>query len=122
YPKLKRKQTTSQDQEVQVIVQLSEEPVALEKGKQAIQGNSLSAASENSIRAKINSQQLSFEKGLKQKDITYKKGYTFSDVFNGMALTVKASQLDKLLGIDGVVSIDPDEKRYALETPKKDDT
>src|SRR5699024_6175053 len=53
------------DKEVSVIVQLSEEPVALAKGAKKIQGKSFSQAQESTIKRKVKSQQKKLEKELK---------------------------------------------------------
>lgn len=109
------------DGEVKVIVQLSEEPVALAKGKQTVKGKSFSQKQASTVKNKVLNQQARFEKQLKAEKINYKKGFTYHQAFNGMSLTVNKSELQKLLKINGVVSIHPDEEVHALEV-KKDDT
>src|SRR5690625_4670953 len=68
HPKLLQQgRTLASDTEVSVIVQLSEAPVALEKGKSKLQKRTLSATSKEQIRQKITSQQTEITNKLKQQ-------------------------------------------------------
>lgn len=106
-------QELSGKEEVDVIIQLSEGSVALEKGKKALQGKKLSASEETSILRKVDTQQRGFEKKLSQEKIDYMKSFTYQHAINGVALSMKANDLEKLLEIDGVVSVDIDEEMFA---------
>ena len=109
------------DKKVDVIVQLTEVPVAFEKGKNIIQGKSLSSAKSTNLKKKVISEQARFEKLLKMEKISFKKGFTYNQAFNGMSLTVKADDIEKLANIKGVVSVHPVEEVHALEV-NNDDT
>lgn len=102
------------DDWVDVIVQLSEAPVGLEKGKKLLKGSSFSSSEENNVVQKVQSQQTKFEKELSYKKVNYRKGHTYNKVLNGVSLTIKGKDLEKLLQIDGVVRVDPVEKRYIV--------
>ncbi|SDZ33838.1 Peptidase inhibitor I9 [Evansella caseinilytica] len=115
-------QNVSDDQEVTVIVQLSEEPVALEKGKKTVEGKTFTLAEERRVLNKVNTQQSSFEKEMKSKNIHFSKEFTYNQVFNGMSLTVKGGDVEKLLEIKGVVSVEPDAEVNALEEVTQSDT
>src|SRR5690606_14500578 len=91
------------DDWVDVIVQLSEAPVGLEKGKKLLKGSSFSSSEENNVVQKVQSQQTKFEKELSYKKVNYRKGHTYNKVLNGVSLTIKGKDLEKLLQIDGVV-------------------
>ena len=108
-------QNLSSDKETAVIVQLSEAPVALEQGKKTVEGKTLSGAQAITVKNKVINEQARFEKLLKADNIDYEKGFTYTQAFNGMSLKLKADDIDKLLTIDGVVSVDPDEEVHALE-------
>ncbi|WP_312471361.1 S8 family serine peptidase [Neobacillus sp.] len=110
------------DKEVDVIVQLSEHPVALEKGIKKVQGKSFTASDRENVKKNIKSQQDKFEKQLGNKGIKHKKGFTYSEVFNGMSLKLTAKELKKLLKVEGVVSIEPDTEVHALGEPSKEAT
>ncbi|WP_342578062.1 protease inhibitor I9 family protein [Psychrobacillus sp. FSL K6-2843] len=119
-PKLhKDLQKLSGNQEVAVIIHLSEKPVALEKGISELKGKSLSASQENSIRNKVKAQQTAVKKEINIKKIAMKQGYTFDTVLNGFAAVVKADDLPKLLDVKGVTLVEPDAIVYASEEPQK---
>ena len=59
HPSLKN---VKDDENVSVIVQLSEAPVALEKGKQTFKGKSFTSAKAASVKQKVVAQQAVFEK------------------------------------------------------------
>ncbi|WP_453993423.1 S8 family serine peptidase [Bacillus nitroreducens] len=103
------------DKKVSVIVQLSEAPVALEKGKKALKGQSFSAAQAADAEKKVTAQQAAFEKELKEANIKGIKGHSYQKVFNGLSLTLPAKDIQKLVNIKGVVRVEPDSERYALK-------
>lgn len=100
---------------VDVIVQFSEDPVALAKGTKELGGKALTAAEAKNIESMIVKQHKSFEQQLQKQKIAYKKGHTYKQVLNGVSLTVKGKDLQKLAQFDDVVRIDPDRKVYALQ-------
>ncbi|MFJ8064785.1 S8 family serine peptidase [Psychrobacillus sp. NPDC096426] len=119
-PKLhKDLENLSGNQEVAVIIHLSEKPVALEKGISELKGKSFSAAQENQVRTKVKAQQTSVQKELTVKNIAIKKGYEFDTVLNGFAAVVKANDLEKLLTVQGITLVEPDTIVYASEVPQK---
>ncbi|WP_391207634.1 S8 family serine peptidase [Psychrobacillus sp. L4] len=119
-PKLhKELQNLSGNQEVAVIIHLSEKPVALEKGINELKGKTFSVSQENQVRTKVLAQQASVKKELNFKNINIKQGYTFDTVLNGFAAVVKADDLKKLLTIPGITLVEPDAIVYAMEEPKK---
>ncbi len=108
---------------VNVIVQLSEPPVALEQGKSELAGKVFTSSQANNVLKKVTTQQATFEKELNLKKVNYQKGFTYNQVFNGFSMTVDASELDEILAIPGVVSISVDEERHALEAiPSREGT
>ncbi|MFC5604817.1 S8 family serine peptidase [Sporosarcina koreensis] len=114
-------QGLSGEQEVDVIVHLSEKPVALEKGIKELTGKKFTKAEGASVEKKVNAQHSQVKKSMTANNIKFKEGYSFDTVLNGFAATVKANDLAKLLKINGVVLIEPDEMRYALGNPSKND-
>ncbi|MGE7020700.1 S8 family serine peptidase [Solibacillus cecembensis] len=119
-PKLhKELQGLSGNQDVAVIIHLSEKPVALEKGIHNLSGKAFSSSQERQLRTKVQSQQAFVQKELSIKNINFEQGYTFDTVLNGFAATVKADDLDKLLTIQGITLVEPDTIVHALEQPLK---
>ncbi|QFF98084.1 hypothetical protein PB01_04210 [Psychrobacillus glaciei] len=110
------------DKDVPVIIHLSEKPVALEKGIKEFAGKKFTSSDAASVEKKVNTQQMNVLKELKVKKISFKQGFSYDTVLNGFAATVKADDLPKLLEIDGVVLVEPDEMRYALGEPSKVDS
>ncbi len=112
-------QNLSGNQDVAVIIHLSEKPVALEKGISELKGKAFSITQENAVRAKVKTQQISVKKALTINNIAIKQGYAFDTVLNGFAAVVKADDLDKLLTIPGITLVEPDAIVYASEETKK---
>ena len=108
-------QSVSGNQDVAVIIHLSEKPVALEQGVSQVKGNKFSNARANQVRANVKAQQTKVKKELTAKQVQIKQGYTFDTVLNGFAATVKASDIPKLLTVDGITLIEPDATVYASE-------
>ena len=112
-------QDLSGNQDVAVIIHLSEKPVALEKGISELKGKAFSSSQENQVRAKVKAQQTSVKKELTIKNIAIKQGYTFDTVLNGFAAVVQANDLSKLLTVQGVTLVEPDTIVFASEVPQK---
>ncbi|MGM9951555.1 MAG: S8 family serine peptidase, partial [Lysinibacillus sp.] len=108
-------QNVSGNQDVAVIVHLSEKPVALEQGMSQVRGNKFSNARANEVRSNVKAQQAKVKKELSAKKVQMTQGYTFDTVLNGFAATVKADDLPKLLEIEGITLIEPDATVYASE-------
>ncbi|MFF2753541.1 S8 family serine peptidase [Psychrobacillus sp. NPDC058041] len=105
----------SGNDEVAVIVHLSEKPVALEKGIKELAGKSFSSGEEKKVRDTVNAQQAFIKKEMSNKKISFKEGFSYNTVLNGFSATIKADDLQKLLDIKGVTLIEPDTIMYALE-------
>jgi minor extracellular serine protease Vpr len=114
-------QNLTGDEEVSVIVQLSEMPVAMVKGMNKISGKTFSAATEKNVQQRILTEQQTFEKQLITKIAKARIGFTYSYAFNGMSLKVKASQVKDLLNIEGVTLVEPDLKVRALAERSSDE-
>lgn len=109
------------DEEVSVIVQMSKAPVALAEGAQKIQRRAFGMKKEKNAITKITEQQKKLIKDMNEDDVSFTKHQSYNQVLNGMAITVNAGDLDKLLNMDGVISVDPDEEMHALELPQNDE-
>ncbi|WP_391120097.1 S8 family serine peptidase [Psychrobacillus sp. L3] len=107
------------EEEVAVIIHLSENSVALEKGIKELSGKKFTASDASSAERKVNTQQILVEKEMKAKNISIKEGYSFHTVLNGFGAKVKASDLKKILSIQGVTLVEPDEIRYALDSEEE---
>ncbi|MEK3978670.1 S8 family serine peptidase [Psychrobacillus sp. FSL K6-2836] len=103
------------DEEVAVIVHLSEKPVALEKGIRELAGKSFSKSEASAVKAKVISQQASVKKEMNNNMISYKEIFSYDTVLNGFAANIKASDLVKLLNVNGVTLVEPDTTVYAME-------
>jgi minor extracellular serine protease Vpr len=106
------------DEEVSVIVQFTEPPVALLKGKSKLAGKPFTSTMEKNAKNKVVAQQQKFESTLKTEGLKAKFGHKYNYTFNGMALTVKASQLDEIAALPGVQLVEPDLEVHALEDKK----
>lgn len=121
-PKLhKDLQDISGNEEVPVIISLSENPVGLEKGINKLKGSQFTSAQERIVKDRVIQQQAAVTRDMKLKGISFEKGFSFDTVLNGFAAKVKASDLKKLLEIKGVALVEPDTTVYALEDPKSPD-
>ncbi|MDX5474935.1 MAG: S8 family serine peptidase, partial [Bacillaceae bacterium] len=105
------------DKEVSVIVQLNEMPVALVKGINKLEGKSFSKASEQGVKNKVAAQQKKFERELNKMGIKAQVGFTYTSAVNGMSLKMKASDVAKLVEVEGVVLVEPDLEVQALANP-----
>jgi minor extracellular serine protease Vpr len=110
------------DEEVAVIVQLSESPVALEEGKATLSGKKFTATMARQAKEKVEAQQKLFEKQLGTKGVKAKVGFKYNFTFNGMSLKVKANQLAELASLDGVLLVEPDLEVHALGEVNPSDT
>ncbi len=110
-------QSLSGDEEVAVIVHLSEKPVALEQGIQELAGRTFTSSDADTAKAKVNAQQTFIKKEMNANKISFTEGFTYTNVLNGFSATVKAADLQKLLAIKGVTLIEPDAEVYAFEDP-----
>lgn len=121
-PKLhKDLQDKSGNELISVIIHLSENPVALEKGINELKGKTLSNTKIKEIRDKIKRQQTSVDKELIAKGIQIQKGFAYDTVLNGFSAKVKADDLKKLLDIRGITLVEPDAIVYATEEDKQTD-
>ncbi len=111
-------QALSGEQEVAVIIHLSEKPIALEKGIKELAGQSFTNSDATRVEKNVKAQQASVKKEMSANKISFKEGYSYATVFNGFAATVKANDLSKLIQVDGVVLVEPDEIRYTLDIPE----
>jgi len=106
-------QNLSGNEEVGVIIHLSEKPVSLEMGISKLHGKTLSTTEEANITKKVQQQQASVMKEMTLKNISFKKGFSYDTVLNGFSATVKESDLAKLANIPDVTLIEPDTTVYA---------
>ncbi len=121
-PKLhKDLQDKSGNELIPVIIHLSENPVALEKGISELKGKTLTNTKISEIRNKITRQQSTVDKEIKAKGIKLQKGFAYDTVLNGFAAKVKADDLKKLLDITGITLVEPDTIVHALEADKPTD-
>ncbi|MCH7321838.1 S8 family serine peptidase [Solibacillus sp. MA9] len=115
-PKLhKELQGLSGNQGVDVIIHLSEKPVALEKGIHNLSGKAFSSSQEKQVRTKVQAQQNFVLKELALNNINIQQGYTFDTVLNGFSAKVKADDLEKLLTVQGITLVEPDTIVHASE-------
>jgi len=110
-------QGLSGNEEVAVIVHLSEKPVALEQGIQELAGKTFTRADAAKAETKVQAQHTFFKKEINAKKIALKEGYSYNTVLNGFSATVRADDLKKLLDIKGVTLIEPDAEVHAFEDP-----
>ncbi|HJF31987.1 MAG TPA: S8 family serine peptidase, partial [Sporosarcina psychrophila] len=108
--------TTGNDQ-VAVIVHLSEKPVALEQGIKELAGGTFTAAEATAVKKKVKTQQTAMKKEMQVKNIKFNEKFAYDTVLNGFSATVNAEDLEELLTIKGVTLIEPDTEVHAYEAP-----
>ncbi|MHC0037553.1 S8 family serine peptidase [Pseudoneobacillus sp. C159] len=115
-------QNLTGDEEVAVIVQLSEPPVAMVEGISKLSGKKFTATMEKEAKQKVTAQQQIFEKQMITKGLNAKVGFKYNYAFNGMSLKLKASQVAELMNLKGVQLVEPDEEVHALGKVAPSDT
>ncbi|MFC5604848.1 S8 family serine peptidase [Sporosarcina koreensis] len=108
-------QNVKGNQQVPVIIHLSEKSVGLQKGIHKLQGKGFSKAQANQTKQKVRNQQAAAKKEMVIKGIQFSEGFSYDTVLNGMSGTVKADDLPKLLEVNGVTLVEPDTIVYAFE-------
>lgn len=108
-------QNVTGNQQVPVIIHLSEKSVGLQKGIHKLAGKSFSNAQAQQAKSKVRNQQAAAKKEMVIKGIQFNEGFSYDTVLNGMSGTVKADDLPKLLEVEGVTLVEPDTIVYALE-------
>ncbi|MFD1861945.1 S8 family serine peptidase [Planococcus chinensis] len=115
-------QKISGNKTVGVIVHFTEKPVGLERGIRSLQGKAVTAAQTDTIEAQVGKQQAAAKTAMNQQGIAFTEGQSYSTVLNGIATTVKASDLPKLLKIKGVAFVEPDRQFRTLAAPSNSNT
>lgn len=102
---------TSSSREINVIVQLSNEPAAV--GKFAAQMG-IRSMSPSSLESAASREQTSFEDEVRKIGIPLKVNYRYNTVLNGMEVTVPANRIPELAAIPGVKSIYENKTYYSV--------
>ncbi|WP_316044285.1 S8 family serine peptidase [Saccharococcus sp. Marseille-Q5394] len=111
-------QNVKGNQQVPVIIHLSEKSVGLQKGIHKLAGKSFSNAQAQQAKSKVRNQQAAVKKEMAIKGIKFNEGFSYDTVLNGMSGTVKADDLPKLLEVNGVTLVEPDTIVHAFDTGK----
>ena len=111
-------QNVTGNQQVPVIIHLSEKSVGLQKGIQKMNGKAFTNSQAQQAKQKVRNQQAFVKKEMAIKGIKFNEGFTYDTVLNGMSGTVKADDLPKLLEVKGVTLVEPDTIVYASELGK----
>lgn len=111
-------QNVTGNQQVPVIIHLSEKSVGLQQGIQKLNGRSFSSAEAQQTKRKVRNQQAAAKKEMVIKGIQFNESFSYDTVLNGMSGTIKADDLPKLLEVNGVTLVEPDTTVYALELNK----
>ncbi|EHB54602.1 S8 family serine peptidase [Paenibacillus lactis] len=93
---------------VNVIVELSEEPVALSEGISSLQGKSFSSSEEKKVREAVQLEQQTFIRNLDRNQIDYTISNEYHYALNGISLEVNSDQLEALAEQPGVLGVYPD--------------
>ncbi|WKA57829.1 S8 family serine peptidase [Planococcus shenhongbingii] len=109
------------EKEVNVIVHLSQRPVALEQGIQASEGKAISQAQVGAVKAAVVAQQTAVKTQIQSQQLSVKEGYSYNTVLNGFSAKVKAGDLKKLLAIKGVLLIEPDTRVQLIPVVPKEE-
>ncbi|WP_160117562.1 S8 family serine peptidase, partial [Filibacter tadaridae] len=111
-------QGLSGNEQVDVIIHLSEKSVALEQGIKNLAGKTMTTSQMAKVKKNVNAQQAVVNKEMMSKNISFEKGFSFDTVLNGFAAKVKAGDLEKLLDVEGVTLVEPDATVYAMQDSK----
>ncbi|MCM3744140.1 S8 family serine peptidase [Sporosarcina luteola] len=111
-------QNVTGNQQVPVIIHLSEKSVGLQKGIHKLKGKPFSSAEANQTKQKVRNQHAAVKKEMAIKGIQFKEGFSYDTVLNGIAGTVKADDLPKLLEVKGVTLVEPDTIVHAFDNGK----
>jgi len=95
---------------VSVIVQLSGQPVAAAAGAALDAGRELSAAEKASLRQPLISRQANLKTQLRTLGARVEGSYT--DVLNGVRVSVKANQVQRIAALSGVTKVEPTPTHY----------
>ncbi|WP_422123961.1 S8 family serine peptidase [Planococcus sp. X10-3] len=114
-------QNQSGEEEVDVIIHLSEKPVGLERAMEKSKGKAFSNAKATKVKKNVKAQQATAKKEMRALKLLVKEGYSYDTVLNGFAATVKAKDLEKLLKIKGVTLVEPDVEVHAMEAATNSD-
>src|SRR5699024_4632362 len=109
----------SGNEDVPVIVHLSEKPVALEMGIKKLAGDELSSAETKKIKKEVRAQQTFVKKEMYVNKISFKEGLTYDTVINGSSATGKSVYVIHLLSVEGVTLVEPDVSVYASNHSKR---
>jgi len=110
-PVISPKLNVTSSKVVRVIVQLSNQPVAV--GQYAAEAGVRSFATESTERA-IDSQQAAIVNAAKEQGILLKVNYRYNTVLNGMEVSIPANQIPKLAELPGVKSIYENSVYYTI--------
>ncbi|WP_107842137.1 S8 family serine peptidase, partial [Metasolibacillus meyeri] len=105
----------SGNQRVEVIIHLSENPVALEQGIAELNGETFSMADAAVAKEAVLTQQEAVVREMAGENISFAQNHTFDTVLNGFSAEVRASDLSKLLQIEGITLVEPDVEVHTAE-------
>ncbi|TCZ78757.1 hypothetical protein E0485_06670 [Paenibacillus albiflavus] len=107
---------TGSSDEIRIIVQMQSEPLAASNYASKMGLRSFAGTTEASIK----NEQTTFMKQASLNGINIKKNYEYTNVFNGMEVTVPANQVPQLAQLPGVKAIHVNHTYY--EIPLQDGT
>lgn len=97
----------SMKDKIDVIIHLTDEPVALQKQKTKLMGDHFPTVETVEIEATIALQQQQVIKEMDAKKIYYERIHTYKTVLNAITTIIKSEDIDRLLSINGVLFIEP---------------
>ena len=106
----------SPDAQVNVIVQLSGEPVLVTR-QRLRQEERLTAPALHHQRAELLAAQTRFLDGLRAAGIQAQVGHQYTSLIHGLALTLPQADVDRLAEMPGVRGVFPDYRVHALQPP-----
>lgn len=86
-------------EEMDIIIHLTEEPIVLQK---------------HAARDSVNLQQQQVLNEMNKMNIQYKKIHTYTTVLNAISTIIKSKDIDRILSIKGVLSIEPNRNVKAM--------
>ncbi|MBD7983994.1 S8 family serine peptidase [Sporosarcina sp. Sa2YVA2] len=111
---------TQTNEEIDIIIHLAEEPVAVQKRMAQMNGIPFTEIDEENIEAAINAQQQSVLEEMAAQHIYFKKPHLYKTVLNAISTVIRKKDLDKLSSIRDVMLVEPNAAMEAMSLPSAD--
>lgn len=105
------------NEEIDIIIHLAEEPVAVQKRNSEMNGTKFTAIDAESVEAAMHAQQQAILNEMTAKNIPYKQPHFYKTVLNAISMTILTKDLNKLNSIRDIILIEPNSAVEAMSLP-----